>query len=957
MRPRFAPAKLSLILLRVQPFYAAAHTLPICHKKIEPMRHTPRLSPSGFGFLLAFFLLPFGLSATHNRAGEIHVEQIGGCNSLTVRATIITWTRTSSVNADRDTLTICWGDGNCQSVKRSNGNGNGQPLAGDIKYNLYIAEHTYAGPATYRISMTDPNRIAGIINVNPPSSDNVQFHIETIYTFQDPQFGGCNTTPFLLQPPVDVACVGRPFKHNPNAFDPDGDSLSYKLIVPRADLGSPVPNYSYPNQISPGANNILQLDPVTGDLLWYSPQQRGEYNLAIIIVSWRNGAPIDTTIRDMQIRVETCDNNPPDVKALDKICVIAGDTVEFTVTATDPDTADLVQLTALGGPFDPTYQAATFDAPTGFNLPLVSGKFRWETRCEHISDQEYSVVFKAVDSLNKTTPMLADLKTVQIKVVGPPPEDVQADAEFGYAEITWQKPYTCETTVNDYFYGFSVWRREGSNPFPPDTCRPGLAGRGYTQIVFFTKAEKDGRYYFKDTTVQRGRTYCYRILGKFARVSSGGYPYNLVESLPSEEVCVQLPRDLPLITNVSVLETDAANGEIEVRWSKPIAGDLDTTINHGPYRYQVRRVAGFAQAGLADVPGGSLVSDWFSTANDTFFIDKNLNTDGQPYTYEVAFYTRGNAEPLGKTNTASSVFLKIASTDNTNTLTWEERVPWGNYRYVIYRRDNQSGQFDSIGTTAMRRFVDKNLQNGTEYCYYVRSIGTYSIGGVVNPIINLSQRDCGIPLDTVPPCPPELTVGNLCTTGNPTLPDPPFENNLTWTNPNLACLTTDDVVQYRVFFKPSENEQFTQIEILDGAMNTSFVHTIESGLAGCYAVSALDSLGNESLKSTTVCVDNCPEYVLPNAFTPDGDDANETFRPFPGWRFVASVDMQIFNRWGNLVFETTDPAINWTGKTKDGKDLAAGTYFYVCRVFEYRVDGIVPRPDVLSGFIELVRGQ
>jgi gliding motility-associated-like protein len=104
-------------------------------------------------------------------------------------------------------------------------------------------------------------------------------------------------------------------------------------------------------------------------------------------------------------------------------------------------------------------------------------------------------------------------------------------------------------------------------------------------------------------------------------------------------------------------------------------------------------------------------------------------------------------------------------------------------------------------------------------------------------------------------------------------------------------------------------------------------------------------------------VDNCPNYELPNAFTPNGDGANDLYTPFPGWRFVASIDLQIFNRWGNLVFQTTLPEINWTGANENGKALAEGTYFYTCRVYEQRVEGVVLRPEVLSGYIELIRGD
>jgi gliding motility-associated-like protein len=913
----------------------------------------PRPLPLASCFLpLALCLLPLALSATHNRAGEIHIRQIG---PLTVEATIITWTKASSIPADRDTLNICWGDGTpCQAVKRNNGGGNGVVLPGNIKYNTYVIIHTYAVPARYRISMTDPNRIAGIVNVNAPASENVPFHIETIYQFQNAQFGGNNTTPYLLQPPVDNACVGRVFKHNPNASDPDDDSLSYHLIVPLQSPGKEVPNYKYPYEIGPGPNNQLTLNERNGDLVWNSPQVAGEYNLAIIIVSWRNGRAIDTTIRDMQILVEKCDNRPPKVEAPDEICIVAGQKVEFTVRATDPDSSDLVLLTALGSPLISKYSPAKFSVSSGFKKPPVVGTFTWETTCEHISGQPYSVVFKAVDSL-AGNPKLADLKAVSIKVVGPAPEGVQAKAQFGEVDISWDKPYVCENAAEKYFYGFSVWRREGSNPFVPDTCTPGLAGKGYTEIIFVTKEEKDGRYYFKDTKVERGRTYCYRILAKFAKRSINDYAYNIVESLPSEEVCVQLPRDLPLITNVSVQTTDAAAGQIEVRWSKPVAKDLDTSINKGPYRYQVLRVSGLSGGALQDVPGASFSAAQFWQANDTVFSDKNLDTRGQPYRYQVAFYVGGNTVPLGKTNTASSVFLNIKSTDKTNRLSWQEAVPWANYRYDVYRRNDATGQFDSIGSTDKPQYDDRGLINGKNYCYYVRSVGTYSIGGVADPLFNNSQENCGIPLDTIPPCVPALTVKNLCDGGGD--PNPPYENTLTWTNPNKTCPDTEDAVAYNIWFAAAEGEPLALLERIDGAENTAFIHRLDEGLAGCYAVSAIDSVGNESAQSAPVCKDNCPLYELPNVFTPNGDNRNDLYTPFPNWRFIERVDMQVFNRWGNLVFQTDRPELNWTGTDSSGKELAEGAYLYVCRVYEKRVGGTVLRKDALSGYIELIRGD
>ncbi len=899
--------------------------------------------------LLSLICLP--LWATHNRAGEIHIEQIG---ELTIRATIITYTKASSIPADRDSLELCWGDGTCENVARSNGGGEGEILPNDIKYNLYIAEHTYSGRATYLISMSDPFRNSGILNVNFPNSDNVQFHLQTSFTFLSNQFQGWNTTPFLLQPPIDIGCTGKIFIHNPNAYDQDGDSLAYRLIVPMQDNNVSVPLYEYPDQISPGPFNQIALNPITGTFTWDAPQLEGEYNIAMIIISYRDGVAIDTTVRDMQINIESCDNDPPVIDLEEEICVVAGELIAFEVVATDPNFGQEVRMIPYGGPFELEVSPATFSGAAGYQPPPLTGFFSWQTTCEHISDQYYFVVFKAVDDYFDTTG-LATLKTLRIKVVGPPPEEIAAVAGTGEIAVTWAQPYDCEDAADDYFYSFSVWRRIGSNPFLVDTCVTGLAGRGYTRITFDTLTQiVDGKYYFLDANVERGRTYCYRVLAHFARRTAAGNPYNVVESLPSEEVCVQLSSDIPLIIQASVVETGAGTGELEVRWTKPDAEDLDTLLHPGPYRYQLLRGEGFSTVNLQPVAGADFISPDYWSANDTFFLDTGLNTTDRAYTYAVAFYTGGETEVHGEGTPASSVFLSIASSDNTNQLSWDLETPWTNYLYTIFRYNDLTGLFDSIGATVETTFTDYPLENGKEICYFVRSTGTYGIEGLPEPLINLSQEACGIPLDTVAPCAPVLEVSNPCEIATPATPAEAFFNTLQWTNPIYSCPRTDDVIGYRVYFAPFEGADFTLIETISASDDTLSEHQPALGIAGCYVVTAFDSLGNESAWSNMICVDNCPFYSLPNVFTPNGDGQNDLFRPYP-WRFIDRIEFKVFDRWGILVFETEDPDILWNGTNLQGKDLAESTYFYTCQLFEQRVTGIIPAMEILSGYIEIIR--
>ncbi|MEL6802371.1 MAG: gliding motility-associated C-terminal domain-containing protein, partial [Bacteroidota bacterium] len=61
--------------------------------------------------------------------------------------------------------------------------------------------------------------------------------------------------------------------------------------------------------------------------------------------------------------------------------------------------------------------------------------------------------------------------------------------------------------------------------------------------------------------------------------------------------------------------------------------------------------------------------------------------------------------------------------------------------------------------------------------------------------------------------------------------------------------------------------------------------------------------------------------------------------------------------WGQTVFTTEDPQINWDGTNQNGELLASGTYYYTCLLFERQLEGIIARPEPLSGFIELLTNE
>lgn len=894
------------------------------------------LQTSFFILLFATFAVP--VFATHNRAGEITYEQIAANR---IRMTLTTYTKTSSSAADRDSIEIVWGDGTSQWVQRSNGTG--QPLPNDVKLNKYIQEHTYPGRGTYTITFTDENRIGNILNVNFPNSIDIALSLSTTFTLLDPQFQGVNNSVVLLQPPIDFACLNQRFIHNPNAYDPDGDSLSYELAIPLQDVGSPVPNYFFPDQILPGSNNLINLDPITGDFTWISPPQQGEYNIAIRINEYRKGVLITSVVRDMQILVRACMNQPPVIEIPEQICVIAGTKISIPVGISDPDMNQNVELTASGAPFLDGNNAVLIGGGN-FKPQPYTALFEWQTDCNDVSKNFYKIVFRAVDNYFGDTTGLATIKTLLIKVVGPPPEDVTMTNDAGAALITWESPYQCENASDEYFLGFSVWRSNRSVNVQIDTCEGGL--QGYEKIVFNTRQQENGRYFYRDDNVAGGEVYCYRIIAEFAKYTNSGNPFNIVESLPSEEVCFTLSRNIPLLTKVSVATT-GANGSIELAFVKPDLISLDTVTNPGPYRIEVL-FKPLLSGNFTIIPSATKLFNVLSNFSDTTFLHNGVNTTNSAYEYQLKFYSGDRL--LGTTAASSSVFLTVSPSQMRNALTWTSQTAWTNNLYYIYRRNNATGVFQLIDSTDRTNYTDFDLTNGTEYCYKVQSSGTYGLQFVPTPLLNFSQESCGSPFDNLPPCAPKIEVNNLCDQlGN--IEFDQLENVITWTDPNAQCPEIQTISAYVIYYVPDSSGNFQEIGRVNANQEKKFIHgNLTTGLLGCYALTALDEIGNESELSNIVCKENCPIYELPNTFTPNGDGANDVFEPVTNF-FISRIDMKIFNEWGTMVFSTNEPSINWTGL-----DAPTGTYYYICSVFNQDLSGQeVQNGPILRGYINLLR--
>ena len=163
-------------------------------------------------------------------------------------------------------------------------------------------------------------RNSTILNISAPNTFGATYYAHV----PDPAIGLCSSNPYFNNFPPIALCVGDTLSFDHSATDIDGDSLVYELCTPysgasqgnpQPNLGSPPPPppYGFVNFVPPYSAQApfngapqMNIDPQTG-LLTGSPTTVGQFVVGVCVQEYRNGLLLSTNKRDFQFNVVQCD--------------------------------------------------------------------------------------------------------------------------------------------------------------------------------------------------------------------------------------------------------------------------------------------------------------------------------------------------------------------------------------------------------------------------------------------------------------------------------------------------------------------------------------------------------------------------------------------------------------------------------------------------------------------------
>ena len=164
---------------------------------------------------------------------------------------------------------------------------------------------------------------------------------------------------------------------------------------------------------------------------------------------------------------------------------------------------------------------------------------------------------------------------------------------------------------------------------------------------------------------------------------------------------------------------------------------------------------------------------------------------------------------------------------------------------------------------------------------------------------------------------------------------------------NLGSCTA--LYEWIVYEEGKENNPY--LRRYDKVFDYTFTKTIPSRIKLQVSfISGTDTIAEYVQETPFKITASSSSLIVPNAFSPNGDDSNDVFRVKPGYKSIVEFHGYIFNRWGRKLFEWKDISQGWDGRY-NGTDVPDGVYY--CRIDAKGADGKIYR---IRKAVNLLRG-
>jgi gliding motility-associated-like protein len=436
-------------------------------------------------------------------------------------------------------------------------------------------------------------------------------------------------------------------------------------------------------------------------------------------------------------------------------------------------------------------------------------------------------------------------------------------------------------------------------------------------------------------------------------------------SSSSKNVTVVPTLAAPLLSSVSVLD------ETSIRIAFP-------GQNNTQYRVEMATNSNtnFQQTGTM-----------FNSFVDTI---RNITPDANVYCFRIKTFDPCSNSTLSS-NTVCSNNLDVEVQNNQNMVTWSSLGGTNpiTSQQVVITPTNSGSSFTVANATSP--YADTDVVCGTEYCYRVttfysngsESISLSKCGTAISTDIPISINDIstvvnedGVLLEWLSPTgftPERYSIYKIRGA------DTDFFKTTAATQASDSSHTTDAPACYRISYDDvcgnrselgitacpiiltasltATNEvvlTWSEYNGWEGGAAGYILEkfTAEGGLLASFDVGTATTFTDDSedlsnqrylyrvtatpvnaahsdSKSNTVEVIKDPNLFYPTSFTPNGDALNDVFNVYG--QYISLFEMDIFNRWGELMYTTTDLSQGWDGNF-NGTPMPEGTYTFVARI-------------------------